>query len=205
MVHPKTAIGSVKNAILQDSTYLTEVDDVVLKRLDLEKEDTSLSQPFIAIHPISRIRSSPHDTERVGYVEDNDGNRIGERFRATFEVGLQIDIHAARGNADLDMDNLGWELEQLLRQYDSRNEDKPLPDDDGTAVDDVNDFRAGEGERNDDLSMSPGLARWTHESMLEFYDEVEATDHVDTISVVHSPSDGDFTGGTGNVAIEYEY
>lgn len=200
MVSPKEAFSTIENAIRQDGTYLTEVEDVVLKRLDLDKEQTTMSQPFVAIYPLDLIRSSPHDTERVGYVTSN-GDRVGRKFKATFEVPLQIDIHAARENDSLDMDDLGWELLKLLRPYDHRNEDLPLPDENGDPQPEIHHFAAGDGERNDDLAMAPSLARWSHEAMMEFHDIVETTDP--TIKVVHTPRLDTMTGD--GVMIEYEY
>lgn len=201
MTSPKTVLEAIEAAILEDDVFLTDVSDVVLEELDLEKENTALSQPFVAIYPIDTIRSSPHDTERIGYVVEN-GKRIGERFKATFEMPIQIDIHTARGNSGYDMNDLGWQLNQLLRPYDHRNEDLPFTLDSET-ISDLHHFAAGDGERNDDLSRAPGLARWTHEAMTEFSHVVEATDHVDHIEVVHVPNSEDMTGD--GTMIKYEY
>lgn len=203
MVSPKTAAGTIENAIEQDSSLLNSVNDVIFRDPDLEGEDSHLKSPFMAIYPIDIARSSPHDTERVGYVTDDSGDRIGEVFRGSFDLPLQLDIYVAAGDEHNDASELGWELTKLLRPYDERNEALTLPDENGDPVTDVTHFRAGDGERADDLTRSPSVRRWRHEAMLQFVDDVEATDHIDTVRVVHTPSDGDFS--SNGPMIEYDY
>lgn len=205
MVGPKAAIDSVRNAIQQDGTYLAEVrdQDIITHEPDLDAEDTAMQSPFVAIYPIDVIRSSPHDTDFVGFVEDQGGNHIGKRFEAIFNTALQIDIYVAGGDSNNDPTELGHELWQLLRPYDDKNTDKPLPDDDGNPLSGISRFRVGDGERADDLTFSPNARRWRHESLLRFRDIVENTSDFVTINTVHTPTQDDMT--SGDYEIEYTY
>lgn len=162
---------------------MSDVQDIILETPDLDGENAHLDSPFVAIYPIDTIRSSPHDTERVDYETQN-GKRVGEIFRATFDAMLQIDIYVAAGDS-IDATDLGWELDRALRPYDERNEAETLPDENGNPVDEITHFRAGDGERDDDLSYSPSVRRWRHESMMKFHDEVSTSR--DTVEVVEVP------------------
>lgn len=201
MTDPNTAFDSVRNAI-ENSSYLDEVDDILIYEPEYENEDTQLSQPWVAIYPIDVIRSSPHDTDLIGYVTQG-GDRVGKRFRATFEVPLQIDVYASR--TAYDINSLGYELWRALRPYDAKNEGQTLPKDDGTPLDDARQFLFDEGGRDDDFASHPNLGIWRSEAMLTFIDEVENTDDYDTIEIVHTPTDMTGNDSDGGWTIEYEY
>lgn len=196
MVDFKTAISSVRNTIEQGS-YLNAINEIIIREVDFEGEDSAIKSPFMEITVVSNVQSDPHDTNLVGYETDANGNRTGRIFSASFELDLQMDIYVAAGDAGHDATDLGTELFRALRKHDEREQSLPLPDSDGNPLDDVTHFRLGDGDRNDDLSMSPSIRRWTKEARLSFKDDVSTSEpYVKTVQVQNEA-----TGGT-TTAIE---
>lgn len=187
-----TIIRALKQSAFDGGSYINYLTDH-------EGTDNRLSQPVVELQPVSDVRSDPHDTDRVGYVTNASGDRVGRIFQTDWQMSVQADIYIAAGNADLDVSVLGHDFRRALLPYDDKQQGLAFPDGAGGTIDDVTHFRVGDGSREDDLA-GPGRRRWRHSLEIHYRDRVETTE--ETITAVDVPQTSDFTSDDGTL-LEY--
>jgi hypothetical protein len=191
----------VVRAIEQSQAF--DPNDIITDEFDPEGRNNRLQTPFVVVLPIGTVRDRSFNTDRVGFVTDQQGTREGEIFEAVFEIDIQIDIYLAAGD-DRNVTTLGGRLRRALFTHDSSGIDAPFPDDGTNIVADIRDFDSGTGQRADDLS-GPGIRRWRHESAMRYVSRVKVTDDVVPFETIATPTDPDLQAvDTDDVAFEYE-
>lgn len=203
MVNPQTILDGL-SAELEAGTALSTV---LTRQADLDGVDNRLATPFGELQFVSSVRSDEFNTDRVGWVTDGAGNRIGQLLQATFDPSLQLDIYTAAGDKTVNATTLGFDVQRYLRRFDDAEYDQPLPDSNGDPITDVESFSVGDGRREDDLVNRPGIRRWRQDLSLEFVDVIDTAAEYgeeDYVATVDSPSSGDMSSSEDSVVIEYE-
>lgn len=205
MARPDTVLRSINEAIRQSGNLPAETS-YITTTADSEGEHANLRMPIVETSTASMLRNRAFNTDLVGYVTDDAGNRTGHVFHTRFEMLATVNVYTADGGP-YDHKELGYQVRQALYQYDDagpglRSAPRFLPDpDSGNPLYDIKQFTVDDAQPNPDYTMSPTLRRWQIDVNLLFVDEVRTTEP--TITVVHCPEDGEFTSGDG-VQIEYD-
>ncbi len=214
MVNPQTILRGISTRL----EAATALSTVLTRESDPGGVDGHVDSPFGDLQIVADDRLEAFNTDRVGYVTDDAGNRVGQRFAATFDADLQLDVYVAAGDDRYNATDLGYHAQRVLRQYDTREQGQLLPDPDGNAINDIEDFGVGDGRRADDLTDRPGIRRWRQDLTVEFTDEITAAisavgstpaepapdGEAAYVATVDTPAPGDLTGGDGDtVQIEY--
>jgi len=196
---PQDVLDAIVRTLEQSSVF--SAGGYSTEELDLEGTNNRLPQPFVSLQPTSTVRADQWNTDRVGYTTDDQGNRTGEIYEATFDpMDVQADIWVAAGNTQLDATALGGDFKRALYRHDSQGPGEPFPDGDGGTADDIEQFLVGEGRRQDDLA-GPGVCRWRHDLTVAF--TMRVTTDAEYVEVVETPTSGTATGDSGDgVAIE---
>jgi len=201
-MRPQEALAAVVRAI-QTSPFF-DPGDIITDEFDPEGRNNRLETPFVVVLPVGTVRDQSVNTDRVDFITDDSGSRVGEVYEAVFEMDIQSDIYLARGD-DRNVTTLGGRLRRALYQHDSAAIADPFPDDpdDADVVDDIRDFDVGTGQRADDLS-GPGVRRWRHESSMRFVSRVATTDGIQPFETVVTPTDPDLDAADAD-SIDFEY
>jgi len=203
-MRPQEALAAVVRAI-QTSPFF-DPGDVITDEFDPEGRNNRLETPFVVVLPVGTVRDQTVNTDRVDFVTDDGGDRVGEVYEAVFEMDIQSDVYIAAGD-DRNVTTLGGRLRRALYQHDSAGIADPFPDPDPPGdpdvVDDIRDFDVGTGQRADDLS-GPGVRRWRHESSMRFVSRVATTDGIQPFETVTTPTDADLEP-TDTDSIDFEY
>jgi hypothetical protein len=199
-MRPQEALESVVRAIEQSTAF--DPNDIITDEFDPEGRNNRLQTPFVVVLPVGTVRDDAFNTDRVGFVTDQQGNREGEIYEAVFEIDIQIDIYLAAGD-DRQVTELGGRLRRALFTHDSSGINAPFPDDGTDIVDDIRDFDVGTGQRADDLS-GPGIRRWRHESAMRYVSRVKVTDDIVPFETIDTPTDEDLQPIDADAA-EFEY
>jgi len=195
---PEEALAAIKRALSQSSVPL---GDIITREANVAREDNRLEAPWVTVQPISIPRSSPHDTDRVGFETDTNGRRIGRIFETTWAIDVQLDVRLF-SPAPQSVTDLGIQVQEALLPYDALREARPFPDGSGGTLDDVEHFRVGEGERRDDLTSEYSTRRWDQELRIDVSDRTSTTEA--PVTAVDTPRDGEAVGGDdGAVLLEY--
>ena len=154
-MRPQEALAAVVRVIRTSPFF--DPGDIITDEFDPEGRNNRLETPFVVVLPVGTVRDQTVNTDRVDFVTDDTGSRIGEVYEAVFEMDIQSDIYLARGD-DRNVTTLGGRLRRALYQHDSAGVGDPFPDDpdDSDVVDDIRDFDVGTGQRADDRS-GPGV------------------------------------------------
>jgi len=198
---PQEALEAIIRALQQSSRF--SAADFISRSLDAEGTDSRLRTPFVVVLPVGTVRNDAHNTDRVGFITDDQGNRIGEIYEGVFQMSVQLDIYLARGDDTADATVLGGDLRDALYLHDSAGPAQPFPDGSGGDEDAIRDFDVGSGERADDLS-GPGIRRWRHESEIRFVSRFETTSTSEPFTTIDTPTDADLDTPDGD-AVEFEY
>lgn len=195
---PDDALAAIKRVLAQSSVSL---GDIITRETNVAREDNRLEAPWVTIRPIGIPRSDPHDTDRVGFETDTTGRRVGRIFETTWLMDVQLDVYLPTP-APQDPNTLGYEVQQVLLEYDSKREAKPFPDGSGGTHDRVDHFRVGEAERRDELTAEYSLRRWYQEATMRLSDRASTTE--DPIKTVDVPTDDEAIGqADGSIRLEY--
>jgi len=196
---PQEVLDAIVRALEQSPGF--DGGSYATEELDPSGAGNRYEQPIVTLQPTSTVRADQWNTDRVGYTTDDQGNRTGEIYEATFDpMDVQADIWVAAGNTQLDATALGGDFKRALYRHDSQGPEKPFPDGDGGTVDDLKEFLIGEGRRQDDLA-GPGVRRWRHDLTVAF--TMRVTTDAEYVEVVGTPTSGTGTGDSEDgVAIE---
>lgn len=190
MARPDELVSAVLRA-LDNSSRLPDDLSYLDEEPDTTGSDANVKLPVCSIQTIGGIRLDPFNTDQVDVLTDKDGNAVGRIYHSEYRLDLQLDVWVAEGSSH-DADTLGNKVRSVLYNYDSAGPSGFLKDNQGQNITDVWRFRVGDGERRDDLTMTPSLRRWRQELALWSYEEFSTTE--DYIAAVDYPQEGDFVG-----------
>lgn len=177
MVDAQTVLESVATA-LHDSERLPETTTYATLEVDPDGAQADIKPPLVEIELENLSRATDTSSEFVGYHTDSNGNRIGRRYKSWFNVRMRLDCLAADQSA-YDVRDMGQNLRDALRLYDTSQIGNPLPDpaDSTKTLSDVDTVDVLNSSRPNDLSMTPALRRTR--TMLEcwFADEYSSVDY----------------------------
>lgn len=187
-MRPRDVIEVVVNAI-KDSGRLPDSTNYVGYEPNIDTEAIKL--PLVEVVTVSEARINDHNTDFQGYIEDDDGNRVGRVFHALYNLTIEVNVWTAQGSK-YDPDVLGDELYAALYPYDSSGPRRTLHED-------IWRVRIGEGVPDEDFTTSPTLRRWSQEVDIWAH-EAFRTDE-DYIVGVAAPGSDDFgsSGATGDI------
>lgn len=196
MATPKELISAVKRALEDSGRYENDMRYLV-QEADTEGSDADTKLPATVIQTMSDVRLDPFNTDQVGVLTDDNGNHVGRVYHSRYRLDLQLDIWVAQ-DSSYDVDDLGDKMRNVLYNYDSAGPGAYLEDDQGQPIEEVWRVRLGDGERADNLSMTPSLRRWRQEITLWANEEFNTTE--DYITTINYPSDSTMSGSGDSIS-----
>lgn len=189
---------SVARAVA-NSGQLPDDMSLLLHEADTSSEDADVDLPLLEIQPTEIEHVVVNNTDLVGFVTDNEGNRTGRIYYSEYEMEMTLDIWTTK-NDGYDPDDLGEELRDALYPYSSYGPQQPFLDEDGVPIDQITYFRLGSAERVDDLIQTPTVRRWSQEVELWGCEEFRTDE--DYITTVDYPSDGSYNDSDGDGTVD---
>lgn len=200
MTTPKEALHAVARAI-SDSGKLPSDMGVVLREADETSDDADVDMPLLEIQIESSDYVVTNNTDRVGYVTDGNGNKVGRIFDAEYELTLRLDLWTIE-DTPYNADELGAALRDALYPYSSYGPDKPFVDHDGNQIDKIGRFVINEGSRDDEFIRTPTVRRWTQ--TVELWACETFTTDEDTVLDVDTPLHFEDEDGDGLIESTFE-
>jgi len=188
MVSPRDTMETIATAVAKSGELPSEMS-LLLQEADAASDDADVDLPLLEVTPVEVDHVVVNNTDLVGYVTDDDGNRTGRIYYSEYEMTIQIDIWTTK-NDGYDPDDLGEGLRRALYPHSSYGPQQPFLDEDSNPIDQITYFRLRPGERTDDLIQTPTVRRWSQE--VEVWGCEEFRTDEDYIAAVSYPSDGDF-------------
>jgi hypothetical protein len=162
---------------------------VLLQEADTSSDDADVDLPLLEVTPIDVENVVVNNSDLVGFITDDNGNRTGRIYYSEYEMRIQLDLWTTR-NDGYDPDDLGESLRDALYPYSSYGPQQSFLDDEQNPIDQITYFRLGTGERVDDLIQTPTVRRWSQEVELWGCEEFRTDEEY--ITNVTYPADGDF-------------
>lgn len=197
MTSPREAMEAVARAIA-NSRELPADMSVLLQEADAESDDSDVDLPLLEIQPVDVDNVIVSNTDLVGYLTDDNGNRTGRIFYSDYEMTIELNIWTIADDG-YDPDDLGERLRSALYPYSSYGPQQKFPDEQGNGIDQITYFRLGTGERTDDLIQTPTVRRWSQE--VELWGCEEFRTDVDYITSVDYPADQELNDSDGDGVI----
>lgn len=197
MTDLSTVLDAVIRAIEQ-SGKLPGITDYLTHEGD-DYADAAETFPAIEAHPVA-VDRVVSDTERVGYVTDDAGDRIGLIYDVNYTADIQLDVYATAGG-DYDATRLATAMKRALFQYDGSLRDDPLPEGDGTGLTEATGLTVNDGERRDQLAGTPALRRYLQRITVRYFDRINSVEEygpVPAIKHVEYPRPGDLIENVGD-------
>jgi len=201
MVYAGTVLDGIAEALDSVGAHPEAVKYATLE-LDDSGEHANVSLPVIEIAPTQIERNTDHNTNKVGYETNDDGERIGRIYEYGFDMILTVD-HITAPQTRHTSRTLEQQTKEHLGIYDTRMIDADLPHPEtGSPLSSVN-IVVGADEPANNFSSSPSLrierltlsATFTHEIR-----ETELRGAQTPITAVQTPSaDGTNPDGTSAV------
>lgn len=188
---PSECIQAIQRTI-QEAADLPSSTTFMTEQVDLSNSNRNIRLPLVETQTISQIRIEDFNTDRIGYIRDDEGNRVARVFHTEYMCDFQIDVWTG-ARSRYDPDEMGRNIREALYVHDKAGPDKPFRDENGDPIDDIWNFRILDGGREDDLTMSPSLQRWRQDVELWAYEEFVSTE--DYIEHVILPTDEEITSG----------
>lgn len=202
MATPKESLNAVARAIA-NSRELPDEMSVLTQEADESADDADVDMPLLELQISEVDFVLTNNSDRTGFIVDDDGNKVGRIFDSEYEMSLQIDLWTTQKDP-YDPDELGARLRDALYPYTSLGPDKMFRDASGEPLDRLYRFELGTGERADELIRTPSVRRWSQEVELwaceTFMTEAEYIENVD------GPKYGEFedTDGDGTIVAEQQ-
>jgi len=158
MPRPGEIIDGIVRSVEQSGTMPSDMT-VLPKEASRGGLDGNVKLPVIQIQPVSKIDIRDFNTDRVRYLTDDSGNRIGKVFSSEYRIRLQLDVHVVDGN-EPSARELGDRLYRVLYKHDSHGPEEPLPKEDGSDANISWRINIEDSEPAHELTTSPSLRRW---------------------------------------------
>lgn len=192
MTSPRDAMETVAKTVARSGNLPSEMS-LLLQEADAANDDADVDLPLLEIRPVEVEHVVVNNTDLVGFVTDDSGNRTGRIYLSEYEMTIQLDIWTTK-NDGYDPDDLGEKLREALYPHSSYGPQQQFVDEDNNPIDQITYFRLDTGERVDDLIQTPTVRRWSQEVELWGCEEFRTDE--DYIATVSYPSGGDFNAGT---------
>lgn len=198
MVSPRDAMEVVATSVSRSNKLPPEMS-LLLHEADSTSSDADVDLPLLEVRPVEVEHVVLNNSDRVGFVTNDNGERIGRVYFSEYEMMIRLDIWTS-ADSSYDPDDLGERLRQALYRHSSYGPQEPLVDENGEPVEQITYFRLDNGERIDDLIQTPTVRRWSQEVELWSYEEFRTTG-ADPIGGVTFPESGDLSGsGNGEIS-----
>lgn len=184
---------------IANSGQLPSDMSLLLQEADTRADDADVDLPLLEIQPVTVDNIVLHNTDLVGYVTDDDGNRTGRIYYSEYEMTISLDLWTTKDDG-YDPDDLGERLREALYPYSSYGPQQPFLDDEQNPIDQITYFRLDSGERTDDLIQTPTVRRWSQEVELWGCEEFRTDE--DYITNVTYPSSGDLNDSDGDGTVD---
>lgn len=198
MVSPRDAMETVARAVAQSGKLPAEMS-LLLQEADASADDADVDLPLLEVTPVEVDNVVVSNTDLVGYVTDDDGNRTGRIYFSEYEMTVSLDIWTTKDDG-YDPDDLGEKLRASLYPYSSYGPQQPFLDDEQNPIDQITYFRLDTGERTDDLIQTPTVRRWSQEVELWGCEEFRTDE--DYIANVTYPASGDLNDSDGDGTVD---
>lgn len=198
MVSPRGSMEAVARAVANSDKLPSDMS-LLLHEADTSADDADADLPLLEIQPVEVEHVVVSNTDLVGYVTDNNGNRIGRLFSSEYEMTISIDIWTT-SDGGYDPDELGNRLREALYPHSSYGPQEPFFDEERSPIDQITYFRLGSGERTDDLIQTPSVRRWSQEVELWACEEFQTNE--DYIGTVTYPSSGDLNDSDADGTVD---
>lgn len=174
MPRPRHIIDALIRSVKQ-SGYLPDDMEYLPYEADRSGADGNIKLPLVEVQPVDQIDIQDFNTDRVEYITDDDGNRIGRRFHAEYRLRIQFDVYAAQGSS-YDARELGTKLWQALYRHDSAGPNQPLPAEDGSDLSITWSIHVEDEQPAHDLTTTPALRRWRIDVVVRSAMEFDTTE-----------------------------
>lgn len=198
MVSPRGSMESVARAIARSDEVPSDLG-LSLQEADTDNDDANIDMPLVEIQPVDVEHVVVNNDDLVGYVTDDEGNRVGKIYFSEYEMEIDINLWTTKGDG-YDPDDLGERLRKALYPHSSYGPQQSFLAEDGEEIDQITYFRLGEGERADDLIQTPTVRKWSQ--TVELWGCEEFRTNEDYIASVDYPASGDFNDSDNDGVIE---
>lgn len=192
MATPKESLNAVARAIA-NSRELPDEMSVLTQEADESADDADVDMPLLELQISEVDFVLTNNSDRTGFVVDDDGNKVGRIFDSEYEMSLQIDLWTTEGDP-YDPDELGARLRDALYPYTSLGPDRSFTNASGEPLDRLYQFELGTGERADELIRTPSVRRWSQQVELWACETFKTEE--DYIKNVDYPEYGEFDSTT---------
>lgn len=197
MTTPRDALKAVARTIANSGELPSEMS-VVLQEADTENEHADIDLPMIEIQLSEVDNVVLNNSDLIGFITNDNGNRTGRIYHSDYEMTITIDIWTTPDDG-YDPDDLGERLRKALYPHVSKGPQEPFLTDDGDEIDDISYFEFGLGDRVDDLLQTPNVRLWSQEVELWAAEEFHTDEEY--ITSVDYPADGDFNDTDNDLVI----
>lgn len=176
---------TIATAVAKSGELPSEMS-LLLQEADSASDDADVDLPLLEVTPMDVDNVVVSNTDLVGYVTDDDGNRTGRIYYSEYEMTIQLDIWTTKDDG-YNPDDLGASLRRALYPYSSYGPQQKFLDDNNNPIDQITYFRLVSGQRTDELIQTPTVRRWSQE--VEVWGCEEFRTDEDYIASVDYPSD----------------
>lgn len=196
-IRPDASMEAVLRAV-KDSGLMPASLNYIGHEPNVSGEDANIKLPVVTAQPVSNIRLSDFNTDRVDYTTGTDGSgntvRTGRVFTAEYRLDVQLDIWVADGSSH-DVDTIGNDVWTALYEHDSHGPAKAFVDENGASIESISKFQVRDGEPANNLTYTPAIRRWRQMVTLWAYHRFDTTeDYVATVDVPSELHDSDGDG-----------
>jgi hypothetical protein len=168
-------IDQLRRALLVTLREHPDVPEAVTfadRTLDFTTDAIKL--PVINVVANSKRDVGEMNSDQIGFVTDENGNRVGRTYVDLFEATFTVSVLTAEGSS-FDTYEIRNAVKDALYQHDPEGPDRSLVDETGTTLDDVWDVRFLEESENDDTTTTPTLRRWEQQLIIAGSEQYEFT------------------------------
>jgi hypothetical protein len=165
-MRPEQVIGEIRSA-LQNHSNLPSNVNYVDEEPATSAEHAAVKLPIISFEIQSIEDIDEFNTDLEENILNSEGDVIGQRFRAQYEMGLQIDMMTA-AESKYSRSTLGGEIQNTLYRYVDEGPDVQLHPD-------IWMFRIDDEDTVDDFTTSPTLRMWRLNLTVGSYTEFDVS------------------------------
>ena len=198
MVKPQEVL-EILEYTLQNSGKFPDDASYLLREADQENDDAAHTLPLVQLQITGEEQLNPSNTDYTGFVEDDNGHRVGKIYQREYTLSIQADLWTV-DHIGYDANELGDYLKDALYEHDSFGMEQPFRAESGSLVDEIWKFELQDGDRADDVVQTPTLRRWRQNMQVWAYEEYTTVE--DDIDVVSPPTSGQFNDSDDDGIIE---
>jgi hypothetical protein len=189
MVTPKECVDAIARALGTADELPPELS-VLIQEADIDQDDADVDLPLLEMQIIDADFTEVHNTDRVGFLTDDEGNKVGKVFDSEYELTVQLSLWVTHKD-EYDVDKLGADLRRALYPYSSYGPDQQFWDEMGAPIERISHFELGVGERADEFIQTPTVRKW--DQLVELSAAETFRTNEDYIVNVDSPESDELT------------